>query len=525
MSHRLNIPKLFPVFLFTICISSSCSVSWGAALTNDEVLAAVLTWVAHYDDWEDGKIQITNLEPLTGPNGETVAWVAYFYHKGFCICGADDLLLPVYYFSPEGIYNNDDPFLQTLTDNIATELNTLKRDTSLKVSTEIEQRALYWSNLIAGHFPESKGADRLELDFTPRWHQRSPYNDHCPELAPGEHTVVGCGPLSMAQLMYYWKWPENGEGSRCMEDVSRFSNEWISAYYYEDPGTSITNISVLDNRLTWENHYMKMRGHWDTTLRDYAQNHVCASSDYNCRATIDHLFSYLPEISQDHCADFSATSYNWDSMHDIHDANSTGNDEVAKLCYHSGIAMGAWWGLFGTFRSSVGSCINALETYFRFDSGAADTKPLDSNGTNIDYLKEEIRWSRPVIMCGSGHCFNVYGFDTSGPDPLLKINNGWGYTGGINQTGWYALDDAWPDNRQFSVKLYPENARFVQAGTVPAGNGTAANPYFGLDYAIYQSPPHSTLVLRAEQTHSIEVGVIDKPLVLRGKNVEITAAQ
>ena len=40
------------------------------------------------------------------------------------------------------------------------------------------------------------------------WGQSNPFNRQCPQLSDG-YPPVGCGPLAMAQIIYYWKYPEN----------------------------------------------------------------------------------------------------------------------------------------------------------------------------------------------------------------------------------------------------------------------------------------------------------------------------
>lgn len=41
------------------------------------------------------------------------------------------------------------------------------------------------------------------------WGQGCGYNDFCPSGAVCGKAPTGCGPTAMAQLMYYWKWPNN----------------------------------------------------------------------------------------------------------------------------------------------------------------------------------------------------------------------------------------------------------------------------------------------------------------------------
>ena len=45
------------------------------------------------------------------------------------------------------------------------------------------------------------------------WGEGSPCNNLCPVCANGKNGVVGCGALSTAQIMHYWRWPMQGVGS------------------------------------------------------------------------------------------------------------------------------------------------------------------------------------------------------------------------------------------------------------------------------------------------------------------------
>ena len=53
--------------------------------------------------------------------------------------------------------------------------------------------------------------------LTGTWDQGSPYNMYCPEddAGPGGHAWVGCVATAMAQIMYYWRYPETGTGQHC----------------------------------------------------------------------------------------------------------------------------------------------------------------------------------------------------------------------------------------------------------------------------------------------------------------------
>ena len=50
-----------------------------------------------------------------------------------------------------------------------------------------------------------------------KWGQDAPYNLMCPTLSNGNKAAAGCVATAMAQIMYYWRWPEVGVGSNSYE--------------------------------------------------------------------------------------------------------------------------------------------------------------------------------------------------------------------------------------------------------------------------------------------------------------------
>lgn len=49
------------------------------------------------------------------------------------------------------------------------------------------------------------------------WDQDWPYNNMCPMIVDGEHCLTGCVATATAQVMYYHKWPERGQGEKSYE--------------------------------------------------------------------------------------------------------------------------------------------------------------------------------------------------------------------------------------------------------------------------------------------------------------------
>lgn len=57
----------------------------------------------------------------------------------------------------------------------------------------------------------------VEPLLTDSWSQYAPYNV-CTPLIDGQHCLVGCVALAMAQVMHYWQWPARGTGSHTYVD-------------------------------------------------------------------------------------------------------------------------------------------------------------------------------------------------------------------------------------------------------------------------------------------------------------------
>ncbi len=58
-----------------------------------------------------------------------------------------------------------------------------------------------------------KSAEDVGPLLTSSWHQGAPYNNMCP-YGDGGRTVVGCVSTAASQIMYYHRWPPEGQGSR-----------------------------------------------------------------------------------------------------------------------------------------------------------------------------------------------------------------------------------------------------------------------------------------------------------------------
>jgi len=81
-----------------------------------------------------------------------------------------------------------------------------------------------------------------------RWGQGEPWNRQCPTNASGQRTSVGCAPLAMAQIVNYWKYPNEvpelsgyqGTGYQWYSSLPATTFDYdliVDAYRYYDPET------------------------------------------------------------------------------------------------------------------------------------------------------------------------------------------------------------------------------------------------------------------------------------------------
>lgn len=143
---------------------------------------------------------------------------AFNFDKGYIIISGDDAYTPVIgysfegNFSLEGAPDNFRGFIGSFADRIA-----YMRENGI-VADEAVRSA--WNELLSGEIL-LKGKNRDIRNVEPllavHWDQGYPYNVLCPEdeAGPGGYVWVGCVATAMAQIMYYWRYPEVGNGSYC----------------------------------------------------------------------------------------------------------------------------------------------------------------------------------------------------------------------------------------------------------------------------------------------------------------------
>jgi len=132
---------------------------------------------------------------------------------GFIIVAADDIATPILGYSDAGIFDpNNIPI------NMHEWLLGYDRDISLGISNGVSaspEISADWRKLASGIAVSPKRSRSINALVQTRWNQGSPYNTLCPyDNDEDERTVTGCVATAMAQIMKYWNYPAQGNGSQ-----------------------------------------------------------------------------------------------------------------------------------------------------------------------------------------------------------------------------------------------------------------------------------------------------------------------
>lgn len=490
----------------------------------ENVLRAVETWVQQVT--ADARLDalVEDLEPWL-VDGEIVAHIARLEGGGFCLCGADDLVLPVYVYVPNGDFDPDSPtnlyILNEIAGRTAALRDTRRRGLSTpELQAQLADRAAYWRDLIAGQAPPSGAGTRstpsqMVLPLRSTWDQGWPYNDDCPSLTPTEQTVTGCVATATAQVMYYWQWPPIGEGQTNMNFHIYFRLNWDSEPLATNP--MIPQVwPWWPDRLRYNvaTQRLEINGYWDNSAVNAAVQLAPNNSAY--QTALGALFSRIGHLDQNHSVNHGATFYDFALMSDSVTGGDAASAAVATLMYHAGTACLMNWGILG---SSTGSTekVHALRDNFRYDAD------IVNGARDGNVITNDIQWFRPVTLSGSGpaggHDWVVLGYNMA-TDPNRQYFMNFGWSGASN--GWYTFDAVNTGNGGFNMnqwhvaRIAPRNV-VLFADTVGGGDGSPSSPYGSLNQALALAPNGTTLVFKAGSMNTYGSTItINRQLTLKG---------
>ena len=123
--------------------------------------------------------------------------------QGFVIAGADDLAFPVLGYSDSGTFDaaNIPPALKYWLSEYSSQIARARKAGFRAAETNPDEGL--------------EGMEAVGPLIDSKWNQGSPYNKYCFEISADNtqsQSVTGCVATAMAQVMYYFKYPEIGHG-------------------------------------------------------------------------------------------------------------------------------------------------------------------------------------------------------------------------------------------------------------------------------------------------------------------------
>ncbi len=143
-------------------------------------------------------------------------------------------------------------------------------------------------------------------------------------------------------------------------------------------------------------------------------------------------------------ADFSTGNYDWTNMPD-----GSGNDAIAKLMYHCGIAVDMNYDPAGS-GSQIYDAATALANYFKYNQKTVNfLQRSDFSDDNwISILKTELDASRPILYAGFSDASGGHAFVFDGYDDTDKFHVNWGWSGAYN--GYFSIGLLSPGTMNFN---------------------------------------------------------------------------
>jgi len=151
-------------------------------------------------------------------NGHTLYYTLTMNPRGWIVVAADDAITPVLAYSFEDNMNS-----ASLPPQFIAWMGKYQKEINDAVSRNLPQSgniAATWARY-AKYDPNQPLAPETNSGVAPliihNWDQGFPYNIYCPldPAGPGNHPWAGCVATAMSQIMYYYRFPQTGNGQHC----------------------------------------------------------------------------------------------------------------------------------------------------------------------------------------------------------------------------------------------------------------------------------------------------------------------
>ncbi|MEI8202146.1 MAG: C10 family peptidase [Bacteroidota bacterium] len=268
MQHNKHFPAYIFIFIFSIATGFAKIVPESTAN-----LAAT-----HFIKANSAYFGLSDTKAVNFKKVNTIikdSHVLYYEYllsgNGFIFIAADDIVVPVLAYSNEKVIENEaKPIQFTEWMNNYNQQIEWCRNQQLQAPQEITDK---WVQLVSGNTlsEKSKTAKNVDPLLPCIWDQSYPYNMLCPVDAAGNggHVYAGCTATAMAQIMYFFRFPQIGTG--------------YHSYVHPTYGLLEADFDTTDY-------------HWNSMIDGgISQNHAIALLQYHCGVAVE--MDYAPDGS------------------------------------------------------------------------------------------------------------------------------------------------------------------------------------------------------------------------------------
>ncbi len=229
----------------------------------------------------------------------------YFFNaeNGFVVISGDKSAPPVLSFSDHQLYNDSDvvPPFEMWINHYADQIREIKKQHIIQT-----QYVSQWEDILSGA-PAFRSGDEVEPLMLSKWDQGEYYNYYCPKDAAGDNgrVVTGCVATAMAQLIYYYRFPETGTGSYSYTDEHY-------GVQSADYGNATYNYNAMcDEPTSINTEIAKLIYHFGVGVDMHYGPDGSGMFNHSAARVLRTYFKYSPETEYLYR---DSTDLNWDSV-------------------------------------------------------------------------------------------------------------------------------------------------------------------------------------------------------------------
>lgn len=216
---------------------------------------------------------------------DTLIYLFHFRDSGFVFVSAEDLVHPILGYGTATVAAWEDapyPVVRWIEQKME-EIAYIRKN---QVAPWGDVADL-WRDMPS--FKEKMSAKGKSPLMMSKWDQNWPYNQMAPsaQFGPGGHAYIGCVAVSMAQYMYYYRYPLTGNGSH-----GYYHNQY--GYLSADFGNATYNYNAMVNELNGQTNdeVAKLLYHCAISVDMNFGPNASGASAYDVLAAMQNYFGY-----------------------------------------------------------------------------------------------------------------------------------------------------------------------------------------------------------------------------------------